>query len=78
MKKVDTVERLPRMLDMGNVPSGTKLLEWLTKAGGKTTAARLEDMLNLAASKGGSVQKMCDVAAGSASELQKIADWPTS
>jgi hypothetical protein len=32
-------------------------------------------MLNLAASKGGSVQKLCDVAAGSASEFQKMADW---
>jgi uncharacterized protein YjbJ (UPF0337 family) len=75
LKQIDTVERLLKMLDLANVPSGTKLLEWLTKAGGKATAARLEDMLNLAAAKGGSVQRMCDVAAGSASEFQKMADW---
>ena len=75
LAKVDTVERLLRMLDMANVPTGTKLLEWLTKAGGKLTAARLEDMLRLATAKGGSVQKMCDVAAGIASEFQKMADW---
>jgi hypothetical protein len=32
-------------------------------------------MLKLAAAKSGSVQKLCDAAAGSASEFQKFADW---
>ncbi|HET9624573.1 MAG TPA: DUF4157 domain-containing protein [Kofleriaceae bacterium] len=71
----DSAERLLRMLDLSNVPDGRKLLEWLTKAGGKTTAGRLEDMLKLGAAKSGNVQKMCDVAAGSAAEFEKMADW---
>jgi hypothetical protein len=32
-------------------------------------------MLNLAAAKGGSVQKMCDVAAESESAFKQMADW---
>ena len=74
LAQVDTTARLERLLDATN--SGTQLLDYLTKAGGVGSAAKLEDLLRIAGpGNAAKCQNLLDIAGGNAAKFQQLVTW---
>ena len=74
LAQVDTTARLERLLDATD--SGTQLLDYLTKAGGVGSAAKLEDLLRLAGpGNAAKCQNLLDIAGGNATKFQQLVTW---
>ena len=74
LAEVDTTARLERLIDATD--SGTQLLDYLTKAGGAGSAAKLESLLRLAGpGNAAKCQNLLDIAGGNAAKFQQLVTW---